>query len=106
MIKGSWREFDNQLIGNQPNFKCKPTKVDQRVRVSLLKSGKAGKTVTAIIGIETNVIEAKGLLKRIKKICGTGGTLKNDVIEIQGEHIIAVIEFLKKEGYRPKKSGG
>ena len=79
---------------------------DQRVRVSRSSSGRAGKTVTLVAGLEENEESLGFLAKKLKARCGAGGTVKNGVIEIQGDHVETVLSVLSSEGYRAKKSGG
>ena len=107
MQKPSWREFNDPV--NLINFA--PASYDNdrslwKVRVKTIKSGKGGKIVTAIDGLNLEKAEAKKLLQKLKKVCGTGGTYKNSLFELQGVHLDAVIHFLRKQGYQPKKSGG
>ncbi len=78
----------------------------QRVRVRIDRKGRGGKSVTVIEGIEASVKEREALLKRLKAGLGTGGTVRDDSLEIQGDHREAVISSLEKMGYRPKRSGG
>ena len=56
--------------------------------------------------MELNQVEAKKILKKLKIACGTGGTVKGDFLELQGDHISKAQDFLVKEGFRPKQSGG
>ena len=76
------------------------------VRVQRMRGGRGGKTVTIIRGLALNALDAKKLLKKLKIRCGTGGTLKNEDIELQGDQVQVVITELQKEGFNPKKSGG
>jgi len=76
------------------------------VRVQRTRAGKGGKLVTTITGLEAPEAEARQLLKRLKATAGTGGTLKDGVIELQGDHVAAALAALEKDGYRPKQSGG
>jgi len=106
MPKGSWREFDDPSISKPNRVKSIIEKAELNVRVQRTRGGKGGKTVTVISGLELNDGEAKSLLKILKARCGTGGTLKGDSLELQGDQIVDTLELLRKEGYRPKKSGG
>ena len=63
-------------------------------------------TVTAITGLEAPEAELKTLLKQLKATCGTGGTLKEGVIELQGDQVAVALGALEKAGYRPKQAGG
>ena len=78
----------------------------QRVRVSRSSAGRGGKTVTLIAGIEGGDAVLAPLAKTLKARCGAGGTVKEGVVEIQGDHVETVIALLSAEGYRPKRSGG
>ena len=68
--------------------------------------GRRGKAVTVITGISLDQGGLRELAKRLKQKCGSGGTIKEGVIEIQGDHREAVAEQLRKEGYTAKVSGG
>ena len=107
MSKGGWSEFNDPIktIGNDTQKSVTP-KGNRQVRLERTRSGKKGKLVTVIKGLELNQLEAKQLLKNLKIACGTGGTLKGEFLELQGDHISKVLDFLVKEGFRPKKSGG
>jgi translation initiation factor 1 len=67
---------------------------------------RGGKTVITITGLLLDKKELSDLNKKLKKRCGTGGTVKNGVIEIQGNVIDAVNDLLVKEGFKVKKVGG
>ena len=107
MSKGGWSEFNDPIktIGNDTQNSVTP-KGNRQVRLERTRSGKKGKLVTVIKGLELNQFEAKKLLKKLKIACGTGGTLKEDSLELQGDHIPKVQDFLFQEGFRPKQSGG
>ncbi len=68
--------------------------------------GRGGKTVTTVSGVPLAGDELKELASALKKRCGTGGALKDGVIEIQGEHVELLIAELEKRGFKAKKSGG
>ena len=78
----------------------------QRVRVSRTSAGRGGKTVTLVAGLEGGNAVLAPLSKKLKARCGAGGTIKDGEIEIQGDHVDAVLAILAAEGYRPKRSGG
>jgi translation initiation factor 1 len=78
----------------------------QRVRVSRSSAGRSGKTVTIVSGIEGGEAVLHPLAKTMKARCGAGGTVKDGAIEIQGDHVDALLALLSSAGYRPKKSGG
>ena len=81
-------------------------KGDGTVRVGLETKGRQGKGVTIISGVPVSSDELKVLAKKLKQKCGCGGTVKDSVIEIQGDHRDMLIEELKVSGYRVKRSGG
>ena len=111
--KGSWQEFSSNAAstarptaaGAGPAGAPSP-KAQQRVRVQRTKAGKGGKLVTAITGLEAPEAELKTLLKQLKAVAGTGGTVKDGVIELQGDQVAPALAALEKEGYRPKQAGG
>jgi translation initiation factor 1 len=79
---------------------------DGMVRVSLETKGRKGKGVTLVTGLPLIASELNALGKQLKKRCGTGGTVKNGVIEIQGDHRDVLLTELQKLGYDAKRSGG
>ena len=83
-----------------------PHKGDGVVRVGRETKGRKGKGVTLINGVPLPPDELKALAKELKQKCGTGGTLKDGVIEIQGDHRDALIDLLKAKGWVVKRSGG
>ena len=106
MSKGSWREFDNSAVTAPFNSLLTIPRDQQLVRVKRIKSGKGGKIVTVISGLTLPPDEARSLLKIIKKTCGTGGTIKSDYLEVQGDKVKVVLNLLQQEGFCPKQSGG
>ena len=72
------------------------------VRVSSTNKGRKGKTVTLIKGLRMNPIELKIYAGKLKKRTGTGGSLKDGVIEIQGDYKDKVTEILRKDGLKVK----
>lgn len=79
---------------------------DGIVRVGRETKGRRGKGVTTITGLPLDQDELRELAARLKTRCGTGGTVKEDCIEIQGDHRATVIAELQKLGYHVKQSGG
>jgi len=65
---------------------------------------RGGKTVTVITGVPGN--EMAALAQQLKKLCGSGGTVKDDIIEIQGDHCDKVQAKLTELGYKVKRAGG
>ena len=88
---------------------CKQAKLpegDGIARVRRESKGRGGKTVTTISGVPLAKAELKELASALKRRCGTGGALKDGVIEIQGEHVHLLIDELTKRGFKAIKSGG
>ena len=77
-----------------------------RVQVRREVAGRRGKAVTTVAGVPVDDAGLKALAGRLKKRCGVGGSVKDGVIEIQGDHRDAVVEILKAEGYTPVLAGG
>ncbi len=69
-------------------------------------AGRGGKAVTLVRNLVLSADEMKSLAKRLKQECGTGGTVKDGVIEIQGEHREKIAGVLTKLGYKVKIAGG
>ncbi len=82
------------------------SKSDGVVRVSRETKGRGGKCVNVISGLGLESAELEALCTQLKKRCGTGGTTKDGVIEIQGEHRDTLVTELTKRGYNVKKAGG
>lgn len=78
----------------------------QNLRVETSRAGRKGKTVTIVRGFQANSDILAELLKKLKAHCGAGGTLKENELEIQGDHKQKIVEFLLKLGYKAKGSGG
>ena len=78
----------------------------QNIRVQASSKGRKGKTVTVISGFQSNPETLDALLKQLKTQCGAGGTVKDNTIEIQGEHKQKLIQILTGLGYKAKISGG
>ena len=76
------------------------------VRVARETQGRAGKGVTTIRGLPLSLSDLEALATKLKKRCGSGGTVREGVIEIQGDHRDTVVAELIKRGWPAKKSGG
>nr|WP_315214870.1 translation initiation factor Sui1 [uncultured Duganella sp.] len=85
--------------------KAKPAG-DGNVKVSRESKGRGGKTVTLVKGLALDAMALALLGKQLRGACGSGGTVKDGVIEIQGDHCDLVMETLKKQGHNPKRTGG
>jgi translation initiation factor 1 len=79
---------------------------DGVVRVSRETKGRKGKGVTLVTGVPLDADELPGLAKRLKNLCGAGGTVKDGVIEIQGDHRDRIVAELQGRGWTVKRSGG
>ncbi len=79
---------------------------DGVVRVSRETKGRKGKGMTIITGVPLRGTDLKELAKQLKQKCGTGGTVKGDIIEIQGDHRDKLITELSDRGWTVKKAGG
>lgn len=79
---------------------------DGTVRVGRETKGRGGKTVVTVTGLPLDDAALRHLAGELKKLCGTGGTVKDGVIEIQGEHRDLLVAELEKRGYRVKRAGG
>lgn len=83
-----------------------PPKGDGIVRVARETKGRKGKGVTVITGVSLAPSELKDLSRHLKQVCGSGGTIKNGVIEIQGDHRERLVAALKNRGFTVKRAGG
>ncbi|MDA1193902.1 MAG: translation initiation factor Sui1 [Planctomycetota bacterium] len=79
---------------------------DGVVRVARSTKGRNGKGVTVITGVPLTGADLQALGKRLKALCGAGGTVKDGTIEVQGDHRDALVEALAKNGWTVKRVGG
>jgi|FLOH01.1.fsa_nt_gi translation initiation factor 1 len=79
---------------------------DNIVRVGRETKGRKGAGVTVVIGAPVDGKELLALAKELKKKCGVGGTLRESVIEVQGDKRDQVIQILEKRGWNVKRVGG
>lgn len=87
---------------------CKKTRSvgDGKVRVRRETKGRGGKTVSSVTGLPLEESALKELATKLKRRCGTGGSLKDGVIEIQGDFVEVLVDELKKQGFDAKRAGG
>ena len=78
----------------------------QNIRIQATRSGRKGKTVTVITGLQHSPETLAKLLKKLKSQCGSGGTIKDNNLEIQGDRKQQLLEVMLKLGYKAKISGG
>ncbi|MBD1401870.1 translation initiation factor Sui1 [Pelovirga terrestris] len=96
----------------QPQKKCRCTKKpaapkgDGSVRIQRETKGRKGKGVTLITGLDLEPQQLKDLAKELKQRCGTGGTVKEGIVEIQGDQRDLLLELLQQRGFKVKKAGG
>jgi translation initiation factor 1 len=96
----------------QPLAACACAKTPARpagdgiVRVSRETQGRGGKGVTLVRGLPLDDAALADLGRKLKAACGTGGTVKDGVVEIQGEQRDRVVAFLQQAGYTVKRAGG
>jgi len=92
------------------NCRCRPGRSagpgDGNVRIRRETKGRGGKTVTTISGLPLEADALKLLGAELRRLCGTGGSVKNGMIEIQGEHRDRLLEALRARGFAAKRAGG
>ncbi len=79
---------------------------DGVARVTREKQGRGGKTVTVVRGLALDAEALAALGKRLRAACGSGGTLKDGVLEVQGDHAERVVALLLADGHKAKRAGG
>ena len=79
---------------------------DGIIRIRRETKGRKGKGVTTLSGMAMNTEEIKNLCSDLKKTCDTGGAVKDDIIEIQGDKRDKIKELLEKRGFTVKLAGG
>ena len=77
---------------------------DGFVRVLRETKGRGGKAVTVVRGIPPDVLDSTG--KALKAACGSGGTVKDGVVEVQGDHVEKIMAWLQQQGHKAKRAGG
>lgn len=110
-----WKDRLGMVYSTNPNFQYESGDSDesetlepakQDLRVQLDKKQRAGKKATLITGFIGKDEDLKTLAKLLKTKCGVGGSAKDGEILIQGDFCNKVIEILKSENYKVKRSGG
>jgi len=79
---------------------------DGIARVSRQSKGRGGKTVTLVQGLALDAPALAALGKQLRSACGSGGTVKDGVIEVQGDHCDLIVAALKKQGHKAVRAGG
>jgi translation initiation factor 1 len=104
VVYSEFGNFDNSAALERGIQEVTPAQ--QNLKVEASRKGRGGKTVTVISGFQGKAETLAALAKQLKAQCGTGGTVKENEIEIQGEHKQKLVEILTKLGYKAKASGG
>ena len=107
----SFGDLDIVFSTDQGRIRSEKPKVeipkgDGIVRVGRETKGRKGKGMTVVTGIPLATDELRGLAKKLKQKCGTGGTVKDGTIEIQGDHRDLLMKELQDLGYTVKRTGG
>lgn len=79
---------------------------DGVVRIARDRKGRGGKTMTVITGLPGDDVALTALAQALKRLCGSGGTVKDGIIEVQGDHREKIAAHLSKLGHRVKLAGG
>ena len=114
-MANDWKDRLGVVFSTNPDFRYEHDQEDeaetlspnkQDLRVTLDKKQRKGKSVTLVTGFIGKEDDLKELGKLLKTKCGVGGTVKEGEILIQGDFREKILEILKKEGYKAKRSGG
>ena len=104
---------DLNIVFSTDQGRIKPEKKKQEapkgdgiVRVGRETKGRKGKGMTIVTGVPLHPEGLRNLAKQLKQKCGTGGTVKGNVIEIQGDHRDLLVGELESMGYTVKRAGG
>ncbi len=76
------------------------------MRISRETKGRGGKAVTVVRGLAMDAATLDALAKQLKAACGSGGTVKDGVVEVQGDHGDKIAALLKARGHQVKRAGG
>lgn len=103
-----WSDEDGDLRKKTDNNKLEVEIIPKEIhlKIQLEKNSRGGKTVSVVMQLPFNPTYFQKLTKELKKFCGTGGSFKDNSIEIQGDHREKMKSFLEKKGFHVKLSGG
>ena len=99
-------DLRKRLTGAAPAGRPGAPPADGKVRVRRETSGRRGKAVTTVSGLPYGPDGLREVAGRLKKRCGVGGSVKDGVIELQGDHRDVVVELLRADGYDVVLAGG
>lgn len=91
------------MVPNETEEKITLSPAEQLLRIILETKHRAGKTVTIVYGFEGTDADLEALGKALKNFCGTGGSVKDGEIIVQGDHRQKVFQYLKQKGYNKAK---
>ena len=91
------------MVPNEAEEKITLSPAEQLLRIILETKHRAGKTVTIVYGFEGTDADLEALGKALKNFCGTGGSVKDGEIIVQGDHRQKVFQYLKQKGYNKAK---
>lgn len=91
------------MVPNEAEEKITLSPAEQLLRIILETKHRAGKTVTIVYGFEGADADLEALGKALKNFCGTGGSVKDGEIIVQGDHRQKVFQYLKQKGYNKAK---
>lgn len=112
--KNDWKKRDGVVYSTSDDFQFSYGDTSnaitlppqqQQLRVQLDKSGRAGKQVTLVTGFVGKADDLASLGKTLKSKCGTGGSVKEGEILIQGDFRDKIVQLLLKDGYKAKRVG-
>ena len=115
MSNNDWKERLGVVFSTNPDFDYNKDKQEEQesvpanqqdLRVLLDKKKRKGKAVTLVTGFVGSDDDLKKLGKKLKSKCGVGGTVKDGEILVQGDFRQRVMDLLKADGYKVKRSGG
>lgn len=115
MTNNDWKDRLNVVYSTNPDFKYETSQEEeattlppqqQKLRVSLDRKNRGGKTVTLVTGFIGSEEDLKALGKLLKSSCGVGGTAKDGEIIIQGDFKQRILDLLKSKGYSQTKPVG